>query len=127
MPFRNGSLVFSKIPREKSRPAANTGKGHPLRATAMAVLTKREVSDAIASGSPVMVVVSGNYIGYADTHAMVVHGSRPSEVLLAGHLNPVNSSRRVGWKQLRENLEMDAWGLIVSRLKHSLHAAPRRV
>jgi len=29
-------------------------------------LTKREVSDAIKAGSPVMVVVSGNYIGYAD-------------------------------------------------------------
>jgi len=115
-PFRKLKKRCPVCP-EKGTSLAEIGMAlwsYGLRCRVTWQLTKGEINEAIAAGSLIMVAVSGNFIGCADNHGMVVHGTRSREVLLAGHLDPANSSKWVNWNRLRENLEPAAWGMIVS-------------
>ena len=121
--FRPEEFPFREL---KKRCPVSPDKGTSLAEIGMALwsygltvrltwqLTKREVDEAIEANSLILTSVNGNLTGYADNHAMVVHGTRSKEVLMAGHLDPASSSKWVSWKRLRESLDPAGLGMVVS-------------
>lgn len=77
-------------------------------------LTKSRIDEAIRCGSPILIGVEGDLLGYEEDHWMVIHGIAAGEILLSNNLYPGRSSQWVSWSWLKPGLEPAGWGMVVS-------------
>ena len=115
-PFKGLGRRCAVCPEEGTASDEISGalRSYGLRCRITRSLTKRSVDAAIAAGSPILVGVEGDLLGFEDDHWMVIHGTNKGEVLLANCLYPGRSSQWASWSWLKPGLAPAGWGMVVS-------------
>jgi len=115
-PFKGLGRRCAVCPEEGTASDEISGalRSYGLRCRITRSLTKRSVDATIAAGSPILVGVEGDLLGFEDDHWMVIHGTIKGEILLANCLYPGKSSQWASWSWLKPGLAPAGWGMVVS-------------